>query len=307
MDNNNELVSIIIPVYNVQDYLQECLNSVIEQSYNNLEIICVDDGSKDNSGIICDEFSKKDARVKVIHTSNQGLAMARNSGLDYVTGEYIAFVDSDDVIEKDYILILLTLLKKNDADISGCRCYRNGNDGQYIYPKENNIFDFVSGPEEFMVRFYNNYFVFVPAWGKLYKASIWKDFRFYNRRFVEDAPMIRPIIFKCKKIAWCQKPLYFYRSRETSLMHTVAAPEALFDWIFNDIDFYAENNIGKLKANAQKFLCYKLCEVWSDLTIEQKRIYKKIYKETLVSIWFHRGNTLAQRLKYTVLYFVKIK
>ena len=303
----NELVSIIIPVYNVQDYLYECLNSVIEQSYTYLEIICVDDGATDNSGLICDEFSLKDPRVKVIHTSNQGLAMARNNGLDHATGKYIAFIDSDDSVEKDYILTLLTLLKKNNADISGCRFYRNSKDGQYIYPEENPNYDVILSPEQYIIRFYNDFGVFAPAWGKLYRASIWKDCRFYNRRFIEDAPMIRPIIMKCKQIAWCQKPLYFYRNRENSLINSVINPEATIDWLLNDIDFYTKNNMIRLNAVAQKTLCYSLCRIWNYCTFEQKKGYRTLYRNALIYIWIHRGNTLVQRLKYTFFYFSKIK
>lgn len=307
MDIYDELVSIIIPVYNVQNYLKECLSSVLEQSYTNLEIICVDDGSKDNSGIICDEFSLKDHRLKVIHTLNHGLSMARNTGLDNATGKYIAFIDSDDSVEKEYILTLLTLLKMNNADISGCRFYRNAKDGQYIYPNENTKYDVVLDPEQYIVRFYNDFGVFAPAWGKLYKASLWENIRFYDRRFIEDAPMIRPIILKCKQIAWCQKPLYFYRNRETSLIHTIIDPNATIDWLLNDIDFYTKNNMKKLKVVAQKTLCYNLCQVWDYCTIEQKKNYRNLYQKALVSILIHRGNTLAQRLKYAYFYFTKIQ
>lgn len=306
MNYYDELVSIIIPVYNVQDYIEECLNSVLEQSYTNLEIICIDDGSKDNSGIICDNFSLKDNRLKVIHTVNQGLAMARNTGLDNATGKYIAFIDSDDAVEKDYILTLFKLLKDKNADIAGCRFYRNTKNGQYIYPNDNSEYDVILTPEQFIIRFYNDFGVFAPAWAKLYKASLWENTRFYNRRFIEDAPMIRPIILKCNQIAWLQKPLYFYRNRETSLINTIIDPNACIDWLLNDIEFYTNNDMKRLKVVAQKTLCYCLCQIWNDCSTEQKECYKKLYQKAIVSVLFHRGNTLAQRIKYTVLYFTKI-
>lgn len=302
-----DLISVIIPVYNVHEYLSECLESVISQTYEKLEIICVDDGSSDESGTICDEIAKKDSRIKVIHTSNQGLAMARNNGLNYVTGEYIAFIDSDDCIEKNYIYTLYKLLKCNNADIAGCRFYRNSNDGQYIYPNEDNNYDVVLNPIDYLVRFYNDFGVFAPAWGKLFKASLWENFRFYDRRFIEDAPVIRPIVLKCSRIVWCQKPLYLYRNRSNSLINTTVNPNACIDWILDDIDFYKQNNMVKLKAVAEKTVCYTINNLWDFCTTEQKKNYKSIYRKSLFSFLFHKGNNILQKLKYVYIYIIKIK
>ena len=116
-------VSVIIPVYNVEKYLKECIQSVLRQTYKNLEIILVDDGSKDNSGNICDEYAKRDERIKVIHKKNGGLSDARNAGIDICTGEYIAFLDSDDFIEEDMYEFLVKNLEKAKADISICQVY----------------------------------------------------------------------------------------------------------------------------------------------------------------------------------------
>ena len=117
---NSDLISIIIPVYNVQDYLKECVDAIINQSYSNIEVILVNDGSTDNSPAICDEYSKKDSRIKVIHKKNEGPAMARNAALDIASGKYLNFIDSDDLIHKDMISILYNNLINNDADISIC-------------------------------------------------------------------------------------------------------------------------------------------------------------------------------------------
>ena len=114
----NNLISIIVPIYNVEKYLKKCIDSIINQTYKNLEIILVDDGSPDNCGKICDEYAKKDNRIKVIHKENGGVSSARNVGVENATGEYIGFVDSDDYIEKDMYEVLINNLKKENADIS---------------------------------------------------------------------------------------------------------------------------------------------------------------------------------------------
>ena len=123
-----DLISVIVPIYNVEKYINRCIDSIIEQTYTNLEIILVDDGSTDNSGSICDEYAKKDNRIKVIHKENGGVSSARNVGLDTAIGQYITFVDSDDYIEKKYCEILLKTLKKQKADCVACgynRIYKN--------------------------------------------------------------------------------------------------------------------------------------------------------------------------------------
>ena len=116
----NETISIIIPVYNVEKYLNKCLNSVIEQTYKNIEVILIDDGSTDNSGKICDEYAKNDIRIKIIHQQNGGVSTARNNGLEHATGKYITFVDSDDYIEKEMIETMAKKIMKKNADIVIC-------------------------------------------------------------------------------------------------------------------------------------------------------------------------------------------
>lgn len=120
----DKLISIIIPVYNVERYLRECIDSIIAQTYKNLEIILVDDGSSDKSGEICDEYSKKDSRIKVIYKKNGGLSDARNVALDIAKGDYIGFIDSDDYIEKDMFQILYNLAEEYNAEISSISFYK---------------------------------------------------------------------------------------------------------------------------------------------------------------------------------------
>ena len=124
MDKEQPLISVIVPVYNVEKYLKKCVNSITSQTYENLEILLVDDGSTDLSGQICNEFEKNDARIKVIHKKNGGLSDARNAGLDRAKGQYYAFIDSDDYIQDNTIEIMLNAVKKNKSEISVCNMIR---------------------------------------------------------------------------------------------------------------------------------------------------------------------------------------
>ena len=116
----NQTISVIVPVYNVSQYLPDCIENICAQTYSNLEIILIDDGSTDNSGILCDEYAKKDSRIKVIHQTNSGAASAKNAGLRAVTGEYLAFVDSDDYLELDAYEFMINKMQKHNVDIVRC-------------------------------------------------------------------------------------------------------------------------------------------------------------------------------------------
>lgn len=300
----NPLVSVIIPVYNVKDYVTECITHVINQTYTNLEIIIIDDGSTDESGTICDSLSKTDSRIKVYHTTNHGLSMARNYGLDHISGKYVTFIDSDDYIDLDYISTLLKLLLDNNADIAGCRFYRNADNGEFIYPEADKSYDIVLSPEEYLCRFYNDFGVFAPAWGKLTNAKIWKDLRFSsNRRIVEDAPMIRPMVVQCSKIAWTQKPMYFYRNRQNSLIHQKISADILINDVLKDIKYYTQHDMHLALACAYKHLCYQLILSWNDLSLQEKKKYKPLYRKSIRYILWHKGNTVLQKFKYSYKYF----
>ena len=157
-----ELITIIVPIYNVKPYLSRCIESIINQDYKKLEIILVDDGSTDKSGNICDEYAKKDKRIIVIHQENQGLSCARNNGTRISKGKYIAYIDSDDYIELDYISYLYKLIKDNKADISACA----HNKHRYI--------ETVYEKDELYPALSTSKIAF-SAWSKLVKASIMKD------------------------------------------------------------------------------------------------------------------------------------
>ena len=176
-----DLISVVIPVYNVKPYLERCINSVVNQTYKNLEIILVDDGSTDGSDKICDDYSKKYKNIEVIHKKNGGLSDARNVGIENAHGQYIQFIDSDDYVNNKMIEILYNNLKNTNSDISVCRPYSFSNVSEIKdYKIEENLVEYEG--IDILKNMYNDYLVTVVAWNKLYKKSIFNKIRYPKGR-----------------------------------------------------------------------------------------------------------------------------
>lgn len=197
----DDLVSVIVPVYNVEQYVDECIYSIISQSYQNLEILIVDDGSTDTCGKRCDKWADRDLRIKVIHQQNQGLSGARNTALNVCSGEWITFVDSDDVIGENYVEILLELAKKYNVKIS--QCFSAGIENIRI--EEKDIEEGVSGSTEFLLS--ERYRTM--AWGKIYKREIFEKARYPYGKIHEDVALTYRLVYEAGSIAYTTKKLYF--------------------------------------------------------------------------------------------------
>lgn len=212
------MISVIVPVYNVEAYLRECVDSILNQTYRDLEIILIDDGSPDKCGSICDEYAEIDERVRVIHTNNSGLSSARNTGIEAAKGEYIGFVDSDDWIESRMYEILLDRMNESGADIVV---------GQYWYESETNkrrigMNQKVVLPPEQAVRWIvlgklNNL-----AWNKLYKTKCWKNVRYPVNCVYEDITTTYKAVLNANKVATSPECIYHYREREDGITATVS-------------------------------------------------------------------------------------
>lgn len=203
------LVSVIVPIYNVEDYLEECLQSIIEQTYYNLQIILVDDGSTDNSGGICDNYMQKDSRIEVIHKKNGGLSSARNAGLDRASGDFISFVDSDDKIHMDFIQHLYCEIINKNADISACgflAAFKN----QTIEQPEKKA---VMSSREAIYKLIENVEFHDHVCTKLFKATIWKDIRFPVGKVYEDIRTTYRTILEADTVCVSDECLYWYRQR----------------------------------------------------------------------------------------------
>lgn len=212
-------ISIIVPVYKVEKYLSKCIDSILNQTFQEFELILVDDGSPDNCGRICDEYASRDSRIRVIHQENKGISAARNAGLDIAKGEYIAFVDSDDWLEIDTYEFLINNIVKSNADIASCglrNCYENDSSIEnYDAGLVKNIV--LSKDQCFEMIFSKNDMITVYAWNKLYKAEVFSDLRYPEGKVYEDAFVILDILLRCNSMFITTKKLYNYRRHENSI------------------------------------------------------------------------------------------
>lgn len=213
---NRKLVSVIVPVYNVESYLEKCILSLVSQTYKNLEIILVDDGSTDKSSEICDEWALQDSRIRVIHKKNGGLSDARNAGLDVATGEYIAFVDSDDYIENNMISVLYEALIKHQADMAIGGVSHVGVNGDALDQYKVSA-DAVWDEQQFWRAFEQNYIFCEVVWNKLYQKGLFQDVRFPRGKIHEDEFVLHEIIDNCQRIATVSDVVYYYVQREDSI------------------------------------------------------------------------------------------
>ena len=212
------MISVIVPVYNVERYIRQCVESILEQTYADLEIILVDDGSTDGSGSICDEYKLKDNRVVVIHKCNGGLSEARNAGLDIARGEYIGFVDSDDYIEPDMYEVLYKNCERYAADLAAARFVKFNTQGEVRKNFTENIEVF---SREEMLRLFivgdRRYEITMSVWDRLYKRELISDLRFPVGKCYEDIVFSTKVIEKSKINVYIDRALYHYRLREDSI------------------------------------------------------------------------------------------
>ncbi|COA65263.1 glycosyl transferase%2C family 2 [Streptococcus pneumoniae] len=222
----DELISVIVPIYNTEKYLVECVESLRKQTYSNIEIILVDDGSTDASIEICDEFAEKDSRVKVFHKKNEGVAVARNFGIQQSNGQYVVIVDSDDVAVDRMIEVLYTQIKEKDADIAVGNYYiYDESDGNfYYYITDDNSCVEVLSPQELIDRqagaWQWNSSAFIVTVAKLYKKDLFKDVSFTHGRRFDDEASTHRIFLRSKKTVFINDNLYLYRRRSGSIMGT---------------------------------------------------------------------------------------
>lgn len=243
------LVSVIIPCYNVSDFVEKCIQSVLVQSYDNLEIIIVNDGSTDDTGEKIKTFLY-DERIRYIVQENKGLSGARNTGLDIMKGDYVCFIDSDDFIHKDYVKILYKNLIKTDADISICNVvwyYHNNPINIEELPNENH---FEVKPSNEYMRLINYNYLYITAWNKLYKAFIFDDIRYPLGKIHEDEFIAHELYYKVKKVVVTDRVLYAYVQRESSIVNTNYNEEkflCVMEAYENRYKFYLDKKIGSAK------------------------------------------------------------
>lgn len=218
--DTTECVTVVVPVYNVEKYLKESLYSVINQSYRNLDIILVDDGSTDSSGSICDSFASQDSRIRVVHKENGGLSEARNTAIQIAKGRYITFIDSDDIVSKNMIDYLWRTIKSDGSDISICNfsCFSKKlpsscNKEEYNKP------EYMSGVAGIKLMFYQ-IDSDVSASYKLYRTVLFDEIRYPKGLIFEDLATTYKLFLIANKVSYINVPLYYYRQREGSIRHS---------------------------------------------------------------------------------------
>lgn len=215
---SNPLISVIVPVYKAEPYLERCVSSIRNQTYTNLEIILVDDGSPDRCGVMCDAFVREDRRIRVFHKENGGLSSARNAGLDIMTGDYVGFVDSDDWIAPNMFETLYGRMIQEHAQISCCGIAKH--DGVKVLSHfYNNLQDqFTLSREDSMVELCNNYRITNSVCDKLYQAYLFHELRMKVGVLYEDAQIQPYLLHRAQRITYTAEPLYFYYQSPNSIL-----------------------------------------------------------------------------------------
>lgn len=250
----NEMVSVVIPVYNVEKYLKKCIDSVISQDYKPLEIILVDDGSTDSSGIICDEYQMKYNSIKVIHKKNGGLSDARNYGIEASIGKYICCIDSDDYIDDGFISYLMSLIHKFNAEMSICNISYVENN--LITNPVNGVKEYSASPSEVLGKILDEIDITESACAKMYKKELFDDVKYPVGRTEEDLATTYKLVGQCKTIAYGNKKSYYYINRSDSITKR-AFSEANYNilWAFDGMKNYVMQRYPELKDSCSKREC----------------------------------------------------
>lgn len=255
-------ISVIVPIYKVENYLNRCVESIRKQTYRNLEIILVDDGSPDACGEMCDRYAQEDSRIRVIHKENGGLSDARNAGIEVAAGEYIAFIDSDDWIDDKMYEVLYHTLLKYDADIAECS-YRNLY-ADCIVEETACTGNVVEGDNIFALEAMLDWHYFKPnAYNKLYKRSVIADVRYPKGKLHEDEYTTYKYMYNARKLVYIDFSFYNYDRRRTDSITGEKFREANLDacWAFRErVDFFDKHGIKSLERKMNDIYCWVLLD-----------------------------------------------
>lgn len=303
----NAIVSVIVPIYKVELYLERCLDSIVNQTYNNLEIILVDDGSPDKCPEICDRYAKKDNRIKVIHKRNGGLSSARNAGIDVMKGKYVTFIDSDDFIREDAIEKWMNYVQKEDVCIVVGK-YQIYNKGDVLNQEDINSVKKWSAYDAFRYMFINDGKL-CSAWGKLYDARLFETLRYPESiQYAEDMYVIHLLFQKAENIIFVDAVQYYYSQEGESLVRSAFSEkklqrvEAVEKWIDFIGSFYPElmEEVTSYYAGILIDLCMEIennaAEYAKDAYKRYRGILVKEYKRFSKNKYMRKSNVIKLSL-----------
>lgn len=297
---NEKIISVIIPVYNIEKYIEKCITSVINQTYEKLQIILIDDGSTDKSGLICDEFAARDDRIIVIHKENGGLSSARNAGLDIARGEYIGFVDGDDYIDKGMYEYLYNLVINYGADISICG-YVSVENGHYSNSNNNHKKDVrvYKGQEKYnLITGLKT--IDIVAWNKLFKKKVFDYVRFETKRLHEDQWTMPYVVHNSDVIVKGEEEYYFYINRDDSITGKKVSPKRMWDLLDslrNTSLFFKQNNLFPAQKEEVRHLCNYILFYYkrANIDFDNPKEIKKQLKELFDSVFKENKNVLSYK------------
>lgn len=259
-----DLVSVIIPVYNVEDYLDRCVASVVGQTFQNIEVILVDDGSPDHCPEMCDAWAEKDERITVVHQVNKGLSAARNTGIDIASGDYVLLLDSDDYIAPFAVELLLYAVLQTNSDMAICG-FAKGSEDHYVFSEGKTRAVECIDRETALYRIYSdstNALKYGAAWGKLYRRSLYEDICYPEGKIFEDIYTTHKLLYRCGQIAVLDIPLFYYFQRPGSIMNASFTIKKLdyLPALVERVDFFAAHNLKELECIAYDELLHSL--IW---------------------------------------------
>lgn len=295
-------ISVIIPIYNAEKYLNKCLDSIISQTYQNLEIIAVDDGSTDNSGLICDQYVQKDKRIRVIHKKQGGVCEARNAGLDVATGDCITFVDNDDFILPDMYSTLVCNMQKFNASISMCS-YVLYYGGEEEAEKGEGLVRELTNLEALHIFHSRDRIDMIVPWNKLYRRELFEGIRYPVGRTFDDEFITYKLLWKASKICFTDQKFYYFRQREDSVTHTRTLKKYTdyLDALIERNHYFKEIvKDSELVETDTQFCMEELCNIHfrKDCPQEVKEYYHKEYVSFYQKCTLKKSLSVIRRLRY---------
>lgn len=308
------IISVIVPIYNIETYISKCIDSILNQTFKDFQLILVDDGSTDKSGLICDQYAKQHSNVLVIHQKNQGLSASRNNGLKMADGKYVTFIDGDDLVSRHYLEILFKPISSGTVSLSACtHSVISENVSRFLdkdYCSDSDV-RIVPGKKAVETIFENN--AAEAAWGVLAPKTIWEKNLFPVGRAYEDLPVTWKVYLQCDKIAFIKKDLYGYRFRRSSISKLPSLKNMRdYKLSMEDLESGLEEESSISKVSSSFCLCLNSIRLYNQLSklpsddkeiLSLKKWSRDFFLKHYFKIIFSLKGNVKQRIRFIVFLF----